>query len=131
MKHTLFLFGEAEKGPFCTPIPIHSLIQLANTLGAPPENTAGISFAVQALLYERDLIFYRVKEEGFSTADYMHGIRILGNHNVIRDLSAICLPGVGSREIIEAADAVCLRRGSFLIASDKDLYDFLTDVNSL
>jgi hypothetical protein len=131
MKHTLFLFGEAEKGPFCTPIPIYSLVQLAGTLGSPPTDTVGIAYAVQALLYERELIFYRVKEEGFSRADYMHGIRVLGKPNVIGHFSAICLPGVGSREIIEAADAVCLKRGAFLIASDSDLYDFLTDVGSL
>lgn len=128
MKHTLFLFGEAEKGPFCTPILISSLAELSSTLGHPPEDTMGIFYAVQALLYNRDLIFYRVKEEGFSTPDYMNGIRIINNHNIIRDIAAVCVPGVGNRQIIEAVDSVCLHRGTFLIASDKDLYDFLTEL---
>ena len=127
MKHTIFLFGEAEKGAFCTPILVQSLTQLADTLGNPPEDTLGITYAVQALLYERELIYYRVKEEGFSVSDYMRGMKVLNNQNIIRDLSAICLPGVGDREIIEAAGSVCCERNTFLIASAKDLYDFLTD----
>ena len=127
MQHTVFLFGEAEKGAFCTPLLIRSLVQLAHTLGHPPENSMGITYGVQAILYERELIFYRVKEEGFSVSDYMQGMRVLDNHNIIRDLSAICIPGVGDQEIIEAASNICLKRSSLLVVSDKDLYDFLTD----
>ena len=123
----VFLFGEAERGAFCTPLRIESLAELADRCGNPPEGSLGIAYGVQALLFERELFFYRVKEEGFSLSDYMRGMRALEDGKVVQELAAICLPGVGNQEIIEAAGNVCLQRGSFLIASEKDLYDYLTD----
>ena len=127
MKHKLFLFGEAEKGDFCTPLLLESLPQLADMLGNPPEESEGILYAVQALLFERTLIYYRVKEEGFSVGDYMKGLKVIENKEFIRDITAICLPGVGNHEIIEATTHICSDRKAFLIASQKDLYDFLTN----
>lgn len=126
MRRTIFLFGEAEKGDFCTPLLCRSLPQLAETFGNPPEESLGILYAVQALMYDRELIFFRVKEEGFSVSDYMRGIRLLENKESYRGLTAICMPGVGDAEIIEATNPICSLYRSLLITSEKDLYDFLT-----
>src|SRR5580704_11507653 len=95
MRHTVFLFGEAERGDFCTPLLCKSLPQLAETFGNPPEESLGLIYAVQALMFERELIYFRVKEEGFSIADYMRGIRLLKNKETYHGLTAICMPGVG------------------------------------
>lgn len=126
MRRTIFLFGEAEKGEFCTPLHCKSLPHLAEILGNPPEESLGIHYAVQALMYERELIFFRVKEEGFSVSDYMQGIRLLKNKDAFQGLSAICMPGVGDEEILAATHPICARRKSLLITSEKDLYDYLT-----
>jgi len=125
-KYTVFLFGEAEKGDFCAPLLLKSLPQLAETCGNPPPESLGIFYAVQALLYERELIYFRVKEEGFSISDYMRGLKLLENQNLFYNLAAICMPGVGDEEVIEASSSICLLRKSFLITTEKDLYDFLT-----
>ena len=61
MRHTVFLFGEAERGDFCTPLVCRSLPQLAETVGNPPEESQGILYAVQALLFQRELIFFALK----------------------------------------------------------------------
>ncbi len=126
MRHTIFLFGEAEKGDFCTPMHCRSLSQLVETFGHPPEESKGILYAVQALLYERELIYFRVKEEGFSMQDYMGGLRILSRRDVPLPLSAICMPGVGDATIIDASQAVCQIYHSILIIEENDLYDYLT-----
>jgi hypothetical protein len=127
MRHTIFLFGEAEKGDFCIPSPCRSLTQLAETFGNPPEESLGLIYAVQALLFERELIYFRVKEEGFSTSDYMRGIRLLENKQNFQSLSAICMPGVGDSQIIEATNPICSLYHSLLITTEKDLYDYLSD----
>lgn len=126
MRHSIFLFGEAEKGDFCTPLLCKSLPQLADTLGNPPEESQGISYAIQALLYERELIYFRVKEEGFSTQDYMRGLKWLQNKEPAFQLTAICMPGVGDAGIIDATHEICSLYKSCLIISEKDLYDFFT-----
>jgi hypothetical protein len=128
MRRRIFLFGEAEKGEFCTPLLCKSLPQLAETFGNPPEESLGILYAVQALMYERELIFFRVKEEGFSVPDYMRGIRILENKAAFHDLAAICMPGVGDAEIIDATSPICSLYRSLLITAEKDLYDYLTHI---
>lgn len=126
MRHTVFLFGEAEKGDFCTPLLCKSLPQLADTFGNPPEESLGLLFAVQALLFERELIYFRVTEEGYSTSDYMRGIHILANQAHISNLTAIGMPGVGDTEILDATKPICSQRSSMLLTSEKDLYDYLT-----
>jgi hypothetical protein len=128
MRRRVFLFGEAEKGEFCTPHLCKSLPQLAETFGNAPEESLGILYAVQALMYERELIFFRVKEEGFSVPDYMRGIRLLENKTAFPDLAAICMPGVGDAEIIDATSPICSLYRSLLITTEKDLYDYLTHI---
>ncbi len=126
MRHTIFLFGEAEKGDFCIPFRCKSLPQLADTFGNPPEESLGLIYAVQALMFDRELIYFRVKEEGFSTSDYMRGLHLLASKEIICNLSAICMPGVGNAEIIEATSPICSLYHSLLITTEKDMYDYLT-----
>ena len=125
MKTTICLFGEAEKGDFGCPIFCRSLAHLADSLGNPPQESLGIFYAIQALLYQRELLFCRVREEGFSTKDYMQGLKHLQNQT--SKLQAIVIPGVGDTEIIEAALSTCSLYKSLLILTEKDLYDYLTN----
>lgn len=126
VQHTVFLFGEAERGEFCTPFICRSLPQLADLFGHPPPESQGLAYAVQALLFERELIFFRVKEEGFSLADYKQGIRLLQNKDLFHRLTAICMPGVGDAEIIGDISCVCHLHRSVLITTERDFYDFMT-----
>jgi hypothetical protein len=95
-------------------------------LGNPPEDSEGLFFAVQAILYERDLIFFRVAEEGFSEIDYFNGLNYLQDRKKVAKVSALCLPGVGDPKILAATNSVCEVHKSLLITNQKDLYDFLT-----
>ncbi|HSX03186.1 MAG TPA: hypothetical protein VLG76_00470 [Rhabdochlamydiaceae bacterium] len=126
MSRCVFLFGEAEKGELCTPFYCRNLPSLFEKLGNPPEDSQGIHYALQTLLYQKDLIFFRVREEGFYTEDYMRGINLLKNQEVSSGLDAICMPGVGDEEIIEAATPLCQLYKSLLVITEKDLYDYLT-----
>ena len=125
MRQTIFLFGEAEKGDFCTPMLCKSLPQLVDLFGHPPAESQGITYAVQALLFKKELILYRVKEEGFSSQDYMRGLKLLKKRDAISSLTAICMPGVGDAMIIDSSQTICQIHKSFLIITEKDLYDYL------
>lgn len=127
MKCRVFLFGEAERGHLRTPMTLNTLPAVLEQLGHPPEGSTGIDYAIQTILYERELIFFRVKEEGFSVSDYLEGVKLLYNSGEKLNLSAICLPGVGDLSIIEAITPVCHRTKSILVLSEKDLYDYLTN----
>lgn len=125
-RHTIALFGEAERGEFSAAYFCQDLWQLATYLGEPPHSgSQGLEFAIQALLFERGIIYFRVREEGFSFEDYLKGLNFLAHKEKFPPLSAICLPGVGNKEIIEATTPLCQTYQSFLILTDKDLYDFL------
>lgn len=125
--HTIALFGEAEKGRFRTPHFCESLPQLVDCLGNPPPDSKGLFCAVQALLYERNLIFFRVEEEGFSYQDYLYGLRLLEEETKVKQVAALCLPGVGDPEILNATISLCKKRHTILIITQPDLYDFLTN----
>jgi hypothetical protein len=120
------LFGEAEKGSFDSAYHCRTLGQLADYLGNPPPNSLGLFYAIQALLFQYELLFFRVKEEGFSLQDYIQGSRLLSATRTTYPLSAICVPGVGNKEIIEAIEPVCFYHHSVLIMNEADLYDYLT-----
>lgn len=125
--HTIALFGEAQKGEFQTAYYCKNLAQLCDLLGEPPSRESlGLHFAIQALMYERGVIFFRVREEGFSTHDYLFGLNFLENKDLFPHISALCLPGVGSSEIIEATEPVCALYNSILMFTEQDLYDYLT-----
>lgn len=126
MKQLIALFGEAEKGAFKSPHLLQKLPQLVDFLGNPPGTSEGLFFAVQAILYNRELIYFRVAEEGFSKPDYFSGLKHLEGLDKGKKMSAICLPGVGDPEILAASESVCQIHKSLLITNQKDLYDFLT-----
>ena len=120
------LFGESEKGDFHSLLNFSSLGTLAETLGNPPEGSYGLHLAIQTLLFNKELIFIRVKEEGFSFKDYMRGLHLLKEHEKLKEVSAICMPGLGHKEIIDEAFHYCNKFGSLLITTEKDFYDYLT-----
>lgn len=124
--YTVALFGEAGRGEFKTAYYCRSLTQLEECLGSPPPHTKGLFFAVQALLYHRDLIFFRVREEGFSVSDYLNGLSLLKGSQWPLPIAAIGIPGVSSSEILQAITPLCLMYHSILITSESDLYDYLT-----
>jgi hypothetical protein len=126
MKQVVVLFGEAEKGAYKIAHTLQKLPQLVDLLGNPPAESQGLFFAVQAILYNRELIYFRVAEEGFSHPDYYHGFKYLQDLRQTKKIHAICLPGVGDPEILMASEPVCQVHQSLLITSQKDLYDFLT-----
>ncbi len=120
------LFGEAEKGEFYHAHLLESLPQLIDYLGQPPAMSQGLHIAVQALMYHRALLFFRVREEGFSIQDYYYGLKILKEREGPLHLDALCMPGVGDEGIIKASSLVCLIHHSVLITNEQDLYDYLT-----
>jgi hypothetical protein len=127
---TVVTFGEAEKGEYQIPYFFHSLTQVVETLGNPPQESQGLQYAVQALLFKHNLIFFRVQEEGFSTKDYISGLKQLEKVEKIGHIDAVCLPGVGDSHIIDATQPVCRIHKSLLIMTEKDLYDYLTSLRT-
>lgn len=125
---TIALFGEAEKGAFRTPTCCESVAQLLEVFGHPPKQSYGIFFAIQALMYHHLLLFFRVREEGFSHDDYFMGLNLLQKQMIVPQIAALCLPGVGDHEIIEAITPICNAHHSVLILSEADLYDYLTEI---
>ena len=124
MHHTIALFGEAEKGEFSSLHHINTLDHLSDLLGNPPDDTKGLYLAVQSILFSYDLIYIRVKDEGFSTRDYLSGLKQL--RKLSSPIMAIGLPGVGDDLIIEAGAEVCSLHKSMLLTTEQDLYDYLT-----
>lgn len=122
---TIALFGEAEKGELHIPYLCRSLSELADQLGHPPPESRGLFFAIQALLYQRHLLFFRVKEEGFSRSDYLKSIPFLEDRCLVPKLSAICTPGVGDHEVVDAFLPICTMHDSILITTVMDFYDYL------
>ena len=127
MNLTIALFGEAGRGEFQTAYYCKSLEQLCSFLGEPPsKDCRGLEFAVQALLFQRGVVYFRVHEEGFSIQDYLKGFNFLENKDLFPNISAICLPGVGNAQILEATHPVCCIHRSLLVLTEHDLYDYLT-----
>lgn len=125
-RHRVALFGEASKGAFKTPHFVTELPHLIDHFGEPPNESEGLYFAIQAILFQRELIYFRVEEEGFSPADYFHGFKYLADREQIKAISALCLPGVGDADLLSASQAICNMHQSLLITTQKDLYDYLT-----
>lgn len=124
--HTMALFGEAEKGSFQKGILLSTLDQLEDCFGSPPPGTQGLFFAIQALLFNYQLIFFRVREEGFSHADYYIGFKLLFDSEWVDQLLALGMPGVGDHEVIAAASPILELHHPILITTEADLQDLLT-----
>lgn len=126
MRSSIALFGEAEKGMFQKAYLLDNLPMLVDTLGQAPANSRGLEFAIQALLYKRLILYFRVEEEGFSKNDYMQGLKELARKEKVGAVDAIYLPGVGDREIIDQTEPLCYLHKSIVITTEKDFYDYLT-----
>jgi hypothetical protein len=124
MQHVIALFGESEKGHFEKPHIVKDLPELIDLLGNPPPESEGLFFAIQALLYEREVLYFRVQEEGFSKSDYFSGLKFLQNKE-IKQLHALCMPGVGDAEILNASHPICEIHKTHLLITQKDLFDYL------
>lgn len=124
--YTIALFGEAEKGDYQAAYFCNHLEQLLDIFGNAPENSRGLLYAIQALLYHRNILYFRVEEEGFSLHDYYYGVNVLKKQETVPKISAICMPGVGNNEIIQAMAPLCAIYHSILITTEADLYDYLT-----
>jgi hypothetical protein len=124
--YTIALFGEAEKGEYHSAYFCNELQQLVDYFGNAPVNSRGLHFAVQALIYHRNLLFFRVQEEGFSLQDYQFGVNLLLKQRIISKIAAIYMPGVGNREIIKAATSLCPIYHSIFITTETDFYDYIT-----
>ena len=109
-----FFIWSSRRGELCLPLYLTSLEQVLDFLGNPPENSEGIRYAVQALLYNHALIYFRVGEEGFSTEDYIHGLKFLKQRSLQTNLTAIGMPGVGDEELIKRPfrSATCIKASS-------------------
>lgn len=125
MSSIIALFGESEKGRFCYPHYCKTLMELADNLGNAPDDSLGIDFAIQALMYEREVIYFRVEEEGNSFDEYMRSIKILKDKTRVKKINAICMPKVGDSEIISNLEKICKMHLSIIIMSEKDLFDYL------
>lgn len=125
--YTIALFGEAERGEYRTAYFCMDLTQLDEYFGNPPQGSRGLFYAVQALLFQRNLIFFRVPEEGFSTQDYLSGLHLLEKQELISQVNAICMPGVGNQEVLNAITPLCNSHHSILITNESDFYDYLTN----
>lgn len=122
----VLVFGEAEKGEFCLPLRLKGLEDLLERLGTPPAGTLGIDYAIQTLLCQWELVYYRVHEEGYSTPDYQKGLQLLANQGANMHLTAVCMPGVGDQSLLGSLTPICLAMSSLLIVSERDFYDYLT-----
>jgi hypothetical protein len=124
--YTIALFGEAERGEYQKGYFFHELAELVECLGHPPPESHGLFFAVQSLLFHRDILFFRVKEEGYSRFEYLRGLDVLREQRLIPQIAAIALPGVGDEALLDAVTPVCAYYHSILISTEADLYDYLT-----
>lgn len=123
---SIALFGEAERGEFTKGYKIDTLDELQDLFGNPPPESKGLFFAIQALHYSHSLIFFRVQEEGFSLPDYQQGLTLLEKSPLIKNISAICTPGVGSSQIIDAIIPLCHIHRHIFITNEADFYDYLS-----
>lgn len=123
---TLALFGEAEKGHLHHGVLCQTLPQLIDIFGQPPPLSRGLIFAIQSLLYGQELIYFRVREEGYSAEDYFRAIKQIDESEWSSGITAYVLPGVGDAEIIQALLPLCHTHHSLLITTQSDLYDYLT-----
>lgn len=125
------LFGEAEKGAFHKGTLCDSLPQLQSMYGDPPPGTLGLFFAVQSLMFQYKLIFFRVEEEGYSLIDYMIGFRSLSESDLMKHVLAIGLPGVGDLHLLRAAQPIVDDYHPLLLTTERDLQDLLYTTRSL
>ena len=123
----LFIFGEAEKGPFCRPVLCKEPLELFNQFGHAPQESYGLILALQSIFYQRPVLFFRVEEEGYSLNDYYKGLELLQTDWDSIPIQGIALPGVSNLEIIEKTERFIFKKRSLFLMNEKDFFDFLTN----
>lgn len=122
------LFGEAEKGDLETVYYCSRMEQLFHFFGQPPNDTTGLFYAIQTLLYQKPIIYFRVRQEGMSLKDYHFGLHLLRDYaRKIPHVGALFLPRVGSKAIIDEGLSICQENRSLLLITEADFYDYLSD----
>ncbi|WP_201456456.1 hypothetical protein [Chlamydia sp. 17-3921] len=124
MKSTIALFGEAEKGSYDIAYLCRNLTDLHDHLGET--NCEGITLAIKTLMHDFNVMYFRVKEEGYCIDSYFFGFHFLNTQTTLKNIIAIALPGVGDQNIIEASLSLCQKYKSLLLISNQDFYDLLT-----
>ncbi|MBF5050604.1 Uncharacterized protein CLAVI_000215 [Candidatus Clavichlamydia salmonicola] len=126
MNAKIIIFGESEKGLFETAYLCHSLWDLSKYLGESPPDSKGIDLAIKSLLYDYDVVYFRVKNEGFSVEQYFRCLHFLENEKILKNVYALSLPGTGDKSILEASRHICNKYKSCLMFNERDLYDFIS-----
>ncbi len=125
-QNTIVIFGESKGGDFQKPLLFNTLPELSQALGEPTQNSSGIHLAVQALLLNQRVLYYKVSEEGFNPDQYLLGFKLIEKYPPEKSISAALLPGVSSSEILTLAKEFSAHTGLLLLFTEKDLYDLLT-----
>jgi hypothetical protein len=123
---TILIFGESKGGDFQKPLLFRTLPELSQSLGEPAKNSSGIHLAVQALLCNQNVLYYKISEEGSNPDQYLLGFKHLEKYPPEIPISATLLPGVSSPEILTLANHFISHTNSLLLFTEKDLYDLLT-----
>lgn len=127
LKPSIALFGEAERGQYRVPYIFSNVVDLWEQVGSAPPGSFGIHLGVQILLYRFPLLFFRVREEGFSMQDYFEGVWLLKTKFPPSQILAVGIPGVGNKELIDCMEGVCEKSHALLILRESDFYDYLSE----
>ena len=122
-KLCLAIFGQTEKGSLGSVYAIDNLTELFNKLGCATIDSKAIFYAIEAIYYDRKVLFVPVKEEGSNLEEYREGIKKLKQHSV----DAIFVPGVGNASLLSFATST-LKAVVFM--TGEDTYDYLTSLYS-
>ena len=123
----ILLFGESAKGLPQTAYVCHTLEELIDYVGEPTNPySLGVPLAIQSILMQKSVVFFRVLEEGYSYQDYEKGLFFL-KQKAFPNLTAIGVPGLGNKKLIDAFTQVCPLYQCVLLTRQADLYDYLTD----
>lgn len=117
------IFGQAEEGPCSRLILCRNMEELLDRFGQAPEDSRGISCAVQALLSScNGCYFCRVEQEGISLEDYYQGLYELKKIAKEEPVCALFLPGVSDRLLIDHVMEAFW--GSLLCMEESDFFDW-------
>lgn|SRR3989338_4363988 len=123
-KRVISIFGESEKGEYEKFYPIADLAEAFEILGSPPKETEALQFSLQILGASQPILFFRVKEEGFSFDSYAKGIELLKVNSGPFTIQALFMPGLSDPNLIEKAREACEKHQAVLLITDKDFQDY-------
>lgn len=122
----IVIFGKTDSAKPGKFYHIENLEELIHKIGMPIDETIGTHLAVQTLLYNYSVIYYPVKQEGMSKTCYEEGMKKLKRNKHANEVSAIVMPGFGSKNVLDQALDFCTEKKCLLILNEDDYYDFLS-----